>query len=315
VTSHHAGTPPWPAVPSVDVGPTIDHVHRLAQIAGKYTLDQAYEPNWGNIPLAVTGRGFTTPTLRREDVIFRVDYDLVDGQVTIAANTGRAELLLRPGSVADFFSEFVSAAASVGLAEPGSTIEPEIADAPRFDADTEQRPYEADVARWAAGAFASASTALTAWQAVYRGHRPHVGIMWGGFDLSATRYRGRSVTPPADAPMFQRNGMTEEVVALGFVLGDDDTPPYFYGYISPPPANIVDADLGAQGASYDVDAGLAKLPWDAARRTPDPEATVVAFADALWQAAVDLGGWDADLVIDRYDGWAASRQPMFRAEP
>ena len=315
MTNGSADSPPWPAMPSVEVGPTIDYLHRLAQISGKYTLDQAYEPNWGNIPLAVTGRGFATPTLRRDDVIFRVDYDLLDGQVTIAANTGRAALPLHPGSVADFFAEFVSAAASVGLAAPGSTIEPEIADAPRFDGDTEERPYETDVARWAAGAFASASTALTAWQAIYRGHRPGVGIMWGGFDLSATRYCGRSITPPLGVPMFQRNGMTEQVVAVGFVLGDDDTPPYFYGYVTPPPRGIVDADLGAEGASYDVAAGLAKLPWDAARRTPDPHTTVVAFADAIWQVAVDLGDWDADLVIDRHDGWHASRQPMFRSEP
>jgi len=314
VTNGSAGTPPWPAVPSVDVGPTIDHVHRLAQIAGKYTLDQAYEPNWGNIPLAVTGRGFTTPTVRRDEVIFRVDYDLVDGQVTIAANTGRVALPLDRGSVADFFAEFVAAAATVGLAAPGSTIEPEIADAPRFDADTEERPYDADVARWVAGAFASASTALTNWQAAYRGHRPSVGIMWGGFDLSATRYRGHSVNPPEGVPMFQRNGMTEEVVCVGFVLGDDDTPPYFYGYVTPPPPGLSDADLVAEGATYDVAAGLAQLSWDAARRTPDPETTVVAFADAIWQIAVDLGDWDADLVIDRHDGWHAARHPMFRSE-
>jgi hypothetical protein len=139
--------------------------------------------------------------------------------------------------------------------------------------------------------------------------------MWGGFDLSATRYRGRSVTPPSDIPMFQRNGMTEEVVAVGFVLGDNETAPYFYGYISPPPDDMVEADLGVEGASYDLDAGLAKLPWDRARQSPEPHATVVSFADAIWQAAVNLGDWHADLVIARRDGWHASRLPMFRSEP
>jgi hypothetical protein len=304
----------WPSAPSVEVGPTVDYVHRIAQIAGKYTLDQAYEPNWGNITLVVTGRGFTTPTLRHDDVVFRVEYDLVDGQVTIAANTGKVALLIHPGSVAEFFAEFVSAADSVGLAPPGSTIEPEIADAPRFDADTGERPYDKDVARWVAGAFSSASVALTAWQAVYRGHRPRVGIMWGGFDLSATRYRGRSVVPPVGAPMFQRNGMTEEVVAVGFVLGDNDTAAYFYGYISPAPTDLVDADFDVPGASYDPDAGLFKLPWDAARRASDPQTAVMAFADAIWKMAVDLGAWD-DLVIGRHDGWYAGRQPMFGSAP
>lgn len=305
----------WPSVPSVEVGPTLDYLHRLAQIAGKYTLDQVYEPNWWNISLAATGRGFTTPTLRQDYAIFRVDYDLIDGQVTIAANTGRATLLLHPGSVAGFYSEFVSAAESIGLAAPGTTIEPEIADAPGFDSDTEDRPYEQDVARWAAGAFASASVALTAWQAVYRGHRPRVGIMWGGFDLSATRYRGRSIVPAEGAPMFQRNGMTEEVVAVGFVLGDDDTAAYFYGYISPSPTDIIEAELGVMGASYDAAGGLFKLPWDAVQQAPDPHNAVVQFADDIWRAAVDLGAWDGDLVIDRHDGWYAGHQPMFDSAP
>lgn len=314
MTNQKAHSLLWPSAPSDEVGLTVDYIHRIAQIAGKYTLDQVYEPNWGNIALVVTGRGFTTPTLQQDDVIFRVDYDLVDGRVTISANTGRAAVLLHPGSVAEFYSDFVAAAESVGLAAPGSTIESEIADAPRFDADTEERPFDSDVARWAAGALASASVALTAWQAVYRGHRPRVGIMWGGFDLSATRYRARALIPPAGAPMFQRNGMTEEVVAVGFVLGDDDTATYFYGYISPPPANLDATDLGVAGASYEAAGGLFKLPWDAARRAPDPQGAVVAFADALWRIAVDRGGWD-DLVIDRRDGWYAGRQPMFGSAP
>ncbi len=30
----------WAARPDISVTPTIDHLHRLAQIGGKYTLDQ-----------------------------------------------------------------------------------------------------------------------------------------------------------------------------------------------------------------------------------------------------------------------------------
>lgn len=132
----------WAARPDICVTPTIGHLHRLAQIGGKYTLDQTYEPNWGNIVLDVTGRGFATPTVRRGDVIFRVDYDLLDDQVTIAANTGRICLPLQVGSVATFYADFVAAAATLGIPAPGSTIEPEIPGAPRADVDDEERPYE-----------------------------------------------------------------------------------------------------------------------------------------------------------------------------
>jgi Family of unknown function (DUF5996) len=305
----------WAARPDICVTPTIDHLHRLAQIGGKYTLDQTYEPNWGNIVLDVTGRGFATPTVRRGDVIFRVDYDLLDDQVTIAANTGRICLPLQVGSVATFYADFVAAAATLGIPAPGSTIEPEIPGAPRADVDDEERPYEPTVASWVATAYASAADALITWQAPYRGHRPRVGIMWGGFDLSATRYNGQPITPSDQAPVFQRNGMTEQVAAVGFVLGDDTSPANFYAYVSPSPAGFSDADLVVPGAHYDATAGLANLPWDAARAMPDPTGAVVAFGDAVYRAAVELGGWDSDLILERRDGWFAGKHPMYVSRP
>jgi hypothetical protein len=305
----------WAARPDFRVAPTIDHLHRLAQIGGKYTLDQTYEPNWGNIVLDVTGRGFATPTVRRGDTIFKVDYDLLDHQVTIAANTGRISLPLQVGSVATFYADFVAAAATLGIPAPGSTIEPEIPGAPRADDDDAERPYEPTVASWVATAYASAADALTTWQAPYRGHRPRVGIMWGGFDLSATRYNGQPTTPSDQAPMFQRNGMTEQVAAVGFVLGDDTTPANFYAYVSPSPDRFSDIDLAVAGAYYDTTAGVASLPWDAARATPAPTEAVVEFGDAVYRAAVELGGWDSDLTLDRHDGWYAGKHPMYTSSP
>jgi len=33
----------WPALPYEQLAPTVDHLNRLVQIAGKYTLDQLFE--------------------------------------------------------------------------------------------------------------------------------------------------------------------------------------------------------------------------------------------------------------------------------
>jgi hypothetical protein len=60
---------------------------------------------------------------------------------------------------------------------------------------------------------------------------------------------------------------------LDALLGDDDTAAYFDGYVSPTLINFAGADLGAEGASCDAAAGLAKLPSDAALRTSDPQTT------------------------------------------
>jgi hypothetical protein len=297
----------WPSLPYDELRPTVDHLHRLVQIGGKYTLDQPFEFNWGNIVLSVTPRGFSTPTLDAGDVLFTVDYELLDDRVTVTASTGRVSLPLGPGTVADFYESFVEAVAPLGIPPLKTTVEPEIPNAPTLDNDREQRPYDSEAVRRVWSAFASAERALTVWQAAYRGHRPPVGIMWGGFDLSATRYTGRAVTPPDTMPVFQQNGMAGEVVALGFFLGDDESrAAAFYAYISPSPPGIDAVDFGVDGATYLPEAGLIVLPWDIVRARDDPQETVVRFADGVYHAAIELGGWPANLTGPRHEGWYAS---------
>ena len=98
----------WAARPDISVAPTIDHIHRLAQIGGKYTLDQIYEPNWGNIALDVTGRGFATSTVRRGDVIIASDDSGVED---LLVESLRASLL-RP----IFMDRMWQITASIGIA-------------------------------------------------------------------------------------------------------------------------------------------------------------------------------------------------------
>jgi len=303
----------WPPLPYEELRPTVDHLHRLVQIGGKYTLDQPYEFNWGNIVLSVSPRGFSTPTIHLGEVPFDVDYELLDDRVTINASTGRVSIPLGPGSVAGFYERFLEAVVPLGIAPLRTTVEPEIPDAPPIDEDREDRPYDPAVARRVWAAFASAAAAFVTWQAPYRGHRPPVGIMWGGFDLSATRYSGRLVMPPSEKPVFQQNGMSGEVVALGFHLGSEDSPQAsFFAYLSPTPQGIEGADFGVQGAGWVAEAGMAVLPWDVVRTADDPQATVIRFADAIYDVGVELGDWPAGLVGSRHDGWYASRNLLFR---
>src|SRR3954451_2538789 len=79
----------WLPLDFASIRPTVDHLHRLAQIGGKYTLDQPFDPSWGNIVLSVTPRGFATPLLHAGEVSFADDYELPDDQVTVIASSGR----------------------------------------------------------------------------------------------------------------------------------------------------------------------------------------------------------------------------------
>jgi hypothetical protein len=301
----------WPSLSYDEVMPTVDYVHRLAQIGGKYALDQPFEQNWGNIVLPLTPRGFSTPTMWCNDVTFVVGFDILDDCVTVTASTGRVSLPLAAGSVADFFARFVDAVAPLGIPRPRTTIESEIPGALHLDADRQLRPYEPAAAHKAWAAMASAARALTEWQSSFRGPRLPVGIMWGGFDVYAARFNGKLVRPPSEAPVFQQNGMSSEVVAVGFYFGNDQArEATFFAYISPPPEGMTTADYGVKGSGYDATARLIRLPWDVVRKSDDPRATVVKFADAVYDVAVKLGGWPTTLVGQRHDGWYASKHPV-----
>jgi hypothetical protein len=297
----------WPPLSYDELAPTVEYLHRIAQVGAKYTLDQPFQPNWGSIVMTVTPRGFATPALWCGDVMFVVEYELLDERVTVNASTGRASIPLAAGSVAEFYRTFVAAVSPLGIPPPRTTVASEIAGASHLDLDEEARPCTVAAARKVWSAFASAARALHAWQAPYRGPRLPVGIMWGGFDLYAARYNGRPVTPPDTAPIFQQNGMMAEVVAVGFYFGDARIPePSFFAYISPPPSAIASADFGVPGAAFNAAAGLIVLPWESVRTQPDPHAAILRFADSVYGAAITLGGWPKDLVGQRVDGWYAS---------
>jgi hypothetical protein len=300
----------WPVLSYDDLAPTVEHLNRLVQIAGKYTLDQPFEPGWGNIVYGITPRGLATPTLRRDGVTFVVHYRLLDGDVVLEASTGFRTLAFRTQSVADFYADFVAVADELGLPAPGSTIAAEIPGAAALDADSVERPWDPVAARLVWSALDSAAGALGEWQASSRGYRPRVGVMWGGFDLSATRYRAVAMTPPADRPAFMQHGMVEEYVAVGFSFGAPDSPASgMYAYIAPEPDGLQGRWWGTDGATWLPETGLVVLPWESLRVTADPRETIVAFADAVYAAAVETAGWPADLVGPRFDGWHASRTP------
>lgn len=142
-----------------------------------------------------------------------------------------------------------------------STLATEIPGAPAYDDDREARPYDPLAARRIWAAFAGASRALERRQSSSAGQRPPVGIMWGAFDLAATRFRGLPATAVSERPVFLRNGMTQEEIAVGFSIGDDASAPGFYAYAIPALPAFATADLGPGatergGGSRDAPVGV-----------------------------------------------------------
>ncbi|WP_330461501.1 DUF5996 family protein [Streptomyces sp. NBC_00820] len=307
---------PWPVLVHKDLEPMVDYVNRVAQVAGKYTLDEPFEVGWGNIVLEVTPRGLRTPTFRHPDVTFSVHYRLLDGDVLIETDKGSRSLPLDAESVAAFYAAYCETAAELGISRPRSSLICEIPDAPpTFEADTAKRTWDPDAARRIWQAMNLAAAGLEAWQAPFLGHRPRVGVMWGGFDLSATRFRAQHTAPPPQRPPFMQNAQLNAYVSVGFSFDNTrfnnaDAPEIgMYAYIWPQPDGLEGRSWGVEGANWYPEAGLALLPWDNLRRLPDPHRAIVKFGEAVYDAAVQTAGWPPDLFGPRVDGWYASRTP------
>lgn len=107
-----------------------------------------------------------------------------------------------------------------------------------------------------------------------------------------------------------QHGMDEEEVAVSFAFGSPDSPQdSVYADIVLQPDGFEGRSWGGPGAAWRPDAGIAALPWDDVVAAEDSERSIIASADAAYDAAVDLAGWSADLVGPRHDGWYASRTP------
>jgi hypothetical protein len=81
-------------------------------------------------------------------------------------------------------------------------------------------------------------------------------LYWGGFDLSHSRFTGRSLTPPADAPPWLR--------------------------------------YGEDGARWEPSMGEFVLPYEAVLTAPSPDETALAFFESVHAAKPRLANWDTE---------------------
>jgi hypothetical protein len=127
-----------------------------------------------------------------------------------------------------------------------------------------------------------------------------VHLFWGSFDVAVTRFSGRRAPPhPGGIPglpdAITREAYSHEVSSAGFWPGSGAVDfPAFYSYAYPAPDGFADAPVAPDGAYFDRGLGEFLLPYDAVRRSGDPEATLMAFLDSTYRAAADLGGWDRE---------------------
>ena len=299
----------WPELPFAALQPTAETLQLWTQVVGKARL--ACTP-WLNhswhAPLYVSARGLTTSLIPHGRAGFEMEFDFIAGALLIrVSDGGEARIPLRPGAVADFHAAVLQALAGLGLAIAIHGAPNEIVGAIPFARDTRRRPYDPDMARAFWRALVQIDRVFTRFRTRFIGKTSPIHFFWGSADLAVTRFSGRRAPPhPGGIPNLPdavtREAYSHEVSSAGFWAGDDRTPePSFYSYAYPTPAGFGEAPVQPVGARFDTTLGEFLLPYDQVRNAPDPDAALLAFLQATYEAAADLSGWDR-AALEREEG-------------
>ena len=290
----------WPDIPYQPWRDTCTALHLYTQIVGKYRLARTPWVNhsW-HATLYVNGRGLTTGLVPDGPGGMEVAFDLIDHAVVGYATDGRSgHFALGPTTVAGFHTRFVELLAWLG-ATPWLDGRPnEVPDPVPFAEDRTERPYDADAVQRFFGALVAVDGVLKRFRTGYLGKVSPVHFFWGSFDLAVTRFSGAAAPLhpggiPALPDEVTREAYSHELSSAGFWPGGGMIEyPAFYSYAYPAPEGFAEARVEPEDARFNRDLGEFLLPYDAARRAVDPEATLMAFLESTYRAAADRGGWE-----------------------
>jgi len=301
-TEAPAGAGAWPAIPYPDWQDTCETLHRFSQIVGKTRM--ALEPklnHWWQVALYVSACGLTTGAVPYGDgCVLEVEFDFLDHRLAMRTSAGAERALaLGPRSVADFYAEYRRALAELEVEAHIWPVPVELPDdALPFAEDRVHASYDGDAAQRFWRALVQAERVLKIFRARFLGKSSPVHFFWGGFDLAATRFSGRTAPPhPGGIPhvgdWVMREAYSHEVSSVGLWPGSPASPaPAFYAYAYPIPEGFGDQPVRPAGAFYSREMGEFFLPYEAVRTAPDPDAALLDFCQSTYEAAANLAGWD-----------------------
>lgn len=285
----------WPALPLAEWSATYATLHMWTQIVGKIRLAFSAPVNhWWQVPLYVSARGLTTTAIPFPLGNFEIEFDFIEHVLRTVTSRGETKTIkLAPRSVADFYAEFLSTLASLGINAKIWPMPVEISNPIRFDRDTIHASYDPVYANRCWRILSSVDRVLKEFRGRFIGKASPVHSFWGSFDLAATRFSGRRAPERPGADRMTREAYSHEVSSVGWWPGGGDiSEPMFYSYAAPAPEGFSDAAVRPAHAFYHKQLGEFLLPYDAVRTSAEPAATLTEFAQSTYEAAANLGHWD-----------------------
>lgn len=284
----------WPELAFEEWKDTRNTLHLWTQVVGKVKLELCpFLNQWWEVVFLLTARGLTTGPIPWQGESFEVNFDFIDHRLTIAVSDGRIrEITLEPRTVADFYSLFMDTLKSLGIEVTISTRPAELTNAIPFEQDTTHAAYDkGSVYNWWRIMLAT-ERVMNRFRTPFHGKSSPVQFFWGGFDLNAARFNGKSTTPLYSG-RITKYGENEENFAFGFWPGTEQfRHAAFYTYMMPPPDKIAEAHIQPEVAHFDAKMGEFILPYEDVRNASSPEEVLLAFFQSTYDASAALASWD-----------------------
>jgi hypothetical protein len=290
----------WPALPYAAWKDTYATLHLWTQIVGKVRLELTpwLNHSW-HVTLYVTTRGLSTGPMPFDGRDVSIEFDFIDHVLWLRTSDSFRQVMLRPVTVAEFYSDVMHALAALGVAVRIYQRPSEIEGGLRFSEDRVHRAYDPDFANRHFRVLAATHRVFVHFRTGFLGKASPVHFFWGSFDLAVTRFSGRGAPLPTSSgapglPLaVARDAYSREVSSVGFWPGDDTIDyPAYYSYAYPEPEGFAAAKVRPAVAFYHKDYGEFLLPYDAVRTAADPEGTLLEFLQSTYAAAADFGKWD-----------------------
>ena len=299
---HPVAHDPWPALPLEEWRNTYTTLHRWLQIVGKTRLALAPMQNhWWQVVLYVTTRGVGTSPMPVGERSLEVELDFLDHRLVARTSDGETRAIaLTPMSVADFYRAYLEMLGGLDVAPRIRPVPVEMADVTPFTMDSEHASYDRDAVERCWRVLVGADRVLKEFRGRFIGKCSPSHFWWGGFDLACTRFSGRTApTHPGGIPncpdYVTREAYSHECISAGWWPGSVGSPieeAAFYAYAYPEPAGCSTAPIGPAGASYNTTMREWILPYEAVRKSSDPDAMVLEFLESTYAAAATRAGWD-----------------------
>lgn len=284
----------WPPLPLAGWKPTLDTVHRWAQIVGKIRLNLAPPVNhFWHCGLYVSPRGLTTQAIPYGGRLFEIEFDFLAHLLRIRTSESVEKAVpLIPRSVAGFHREVMAALQALGIQVEIADRPDEVQDRTPFPEDHQHRSYDGLAVQRFWRGLITADTLLQGFRGRYTGKASPVLFYWGTFDLAVSFYSDRRAPVRDDADAIQREAYSHEVASFGFWPGSGSVEEAaLYAYVAPEPEGYRERSIEPRGVRYSDEFHNFILPWDTVRRSPSPPRAAMTFFESAWDAACELGGW------------------------